>query len=505
MKSTSCPSTSHLRFGVVSSFRCDIGKQRRPTERVIPRLPRDRGGRNETVSRMRESCPEESDHRLEGGTGRRWRLCRRRGLLDSGREHVAALLLEQHNVEAVKVRQRAAGLDGSALLGPAGLRPLLGNTSLVKELLDGRRAGTTGKTGHGELGQGEVLEGEGLAANAGGGRVNDGLSKVARVPTCHPSTPETAGFAGCFAGDILTAGFSSFGALTTPTFQLPPLPSSLPRCFKTADVFPSSSDADDVAWTMTRCRMRDGSTYPVVVDDLDDDGELAGGRALLNEDNTANLDVTLEGSRHCGAGASASIASAIRAAVVVGAKSAHVPMNRLFGKCRRCRVEVQAAECPSSTNQGWLLWQLRTAAGSTLNADMDAVDVGAVPTMVCCLNAGRCWQLNLLTGGAANRYDQAGRSLSVDWRSWLGLARGTRLRPRWPSIPSGCNTHSNRCLSAQPQPASSIRSRRRFCRQPGAPRREKFKLGFWLKSDLDGCARDFCHSFTINPSSSALF
>lgn len=50
---------------------------------------------------------------------------------------------------------------------------------------------------------------------------------------------------------------------------------------------------------MRRCRMRDGSTYPVVVDDLDDDGELAGGRALLNEDNTANLDVTLEGSRHC--------------------------------------------------------------------------------------------------------------------------------------------------------------------------------------------------------------
>lgn len=98
------------------------------------------------------------------------------GLLDSGREHVAALLLEQHNVEAVKVRERAASLDGSALLGPAGLRPLLGNTSLVEELLDGGRAGTTGKTGHGELGQGEVLEGEGLTGNAGGGRVNDGLS-----------------------------------------------------------------------------------------------------------------------------------------------------------------------------------------------------------------------------------------------------------------------------------------------------------------------------------------
>ena len=40
-------------------------------------------------------------------------------------------------------------------------------------------------------------------------------------------------------------------------------------------------------------------THPVLVNDLDDDGELAGGRALLNEDNTANLDVTLERSRHC--------------------------------------------------------------------------------------------------------------------------------------------------------------------------------------------------------------
>lgn len=40
-------------------------------------------------------------------------------------------------------------------------------------------------------------------------------------------------------------------------------------------------------------------TYPVVVNDLDDDGELAGGGALLDEDDTANLNVTLERSRHC--------------------------------------------------------------------------------------------------------------------------------------------------------------------------------------------------------------
>ncbi len=39
-------------------------------------------------------------------------------------------------------------------------------------------------------------------------------------------------------------------------------------------------------------------TYPVVVDDLDNGGELAGGGAVLDEDNTANLNVSLERSRH---------------------------------------------------------------------------------------------------------------------------------------------------------------------------------------------------------------
>lgn len=98
-----------------------------------------------------------------------------RGLLDSGRQDAAALLLEQHDVEAVKVRQRTASLDGSALLGPARGGPLLGDTSLVEELLDGGRASTAGKTGHSELGEREVLEGEHLAGDTGGGGVDDGL------------------------------------------------------------------------------------------------------------------------------------------------------------------------------------------------------------------------------------------------------------------------------------------------------------------------------------------
>lgn len=96
-------------------------------------------------------------------------------LLGGGRKDVAALLLEEHDVESVKVRERAAGLDSSTLLGPTRLSPLLSGASLVEELLDNWRAGTSWKTGDGQLGQGEVLEGEGLTRNTGRGRVDDGL------------------------------------------------------------------------------------------------------------------------------------------------------------------------------------------------------------------------------------------------------------------------------------------------------------------------------------------
>lgn len=117
-----------------------------------------------------ECCKRESN-----GTRKRPDANLSGGLLGGGREHGAALLLEEHDVESVKVRERATGLDGSTLLGPAGLSPLLGNTGLVEELLDGGRASATGETGDGELGEGKVLEGERLASDTGGGGVDDGL------------------------------------------------------------------------------------------------------------------------------------------------------------------------------------------------------------------------------------------------------------------------------------------------------------------------------------------
>lgn len=118
-----------------------------------------------------ECCKCENRNRdLEAGR------CLGGGLLGGGREHIAALLLEEHDVESVKVRERAASLDSGTLLGPTGLSPLLGNTGLLEELLDGGRTSTTGETTDGELGHGEVLESERLTGDTGGGGVNDGLS-----------------------------------------------------------------------------------------------------------------------------------------------------------------------------------------------------------------------------------------------------------------------------------------------------------------------------------------
>jgi hypothetical protein len=44
----------------------------------------------------------------------------------------------------------------------------------------------------------------------------------------------------------------------------------------------------------------DPGTYTLVVDDLDDGGEATGIRALLEEDNAADLDVLPVGSTDCG-------------------------------------------------------------------------------------------------------------------------------------------------------------------------------------------------------------
>ena len=45
----------------------------------------------------------------------------------------------------------------------------------------------------------------------------------------------------------------------------------------------------------TRPVLCNNDTHPVVVDDLGDDSELASGGTLSEEDDTANLDETLEG------------------------------------------------------------------------------------------------------------------------------------------------------------------------------------------------------------------
>lgn len=104
------------------------------------------------------------------------RLCGRSlGLLDSRRKSVAALLLEEHNVETVKVRGSTTGLNGGTLLGPARGSPLLNGAGLVEELLDYGGAGCAGKAGHGQLRERQVLVRVRLARDTCRGSVNDGL------------------------------------------------------------------------------------------------------------------------------------------------------------------------------------------------------------------------------------------------------------------------------------------------------------------------------------------
>ena len=61
------------------------------------------------------------------------------------------------------------------LLGPARLVPSLNNRLLLEVLLDDASSGGAGELSDAERGEGEVLEGEGLAGNGGCGTINDGL------------------------------------------------------------------------------------------------------------------------------------------------------------------------------------------------------------------------------------------------------------------------------------------------------------------------------------------
>lgn len=91
---------------------------------------------------------------------------------------VSPLLLQDHDLEAVEVGQPTAELAGSDLLSPGRLSPLVGDTSLLPVLGDDTGAGTTGKLGDDDGGEGNVSESDGLAGDTGLGAVNKDLQSI---------------------------------------------------------------------------------------------------------------------------------------------------------------------------------------------------------------------------------------------------------------------------------------------------------------------------------------
>ena len=110
------------------------------------------------------------------------------GLLEGRAERTSSLLLEEQDVESLKVAGSTSGLERSTLLGPRALSPLLSNALLVEELLDDASAGTAGEAVDNDGGQGQVPVGEGLALNTGRGTVNDSLLMDKDINRCVSQT-----------------------------------------------------------------------------------------------------------------------------------------------------------------------------------------------------------------------------------------------------------------------------------------------------------------------------
>lgn len=140
------------------------------------------------------------------------------------------LLLEDHDLEAVEVAQSPSELLGGDLLGVGGLGPLGLDAGLLPELGNGAGAGAAGKGGDGKAGEGDVGESERLAGDGSVGGIEQDLN----------------------------------------------LESAHCRVFR-REVFRDFADFR-------------GCTHALVINDLDDNGQLASRRAVVQEDDAANLD-----------------------------------------------------------------------------------------------------------------------------------------------------------------------------------------------------------------------
>ena len=91
-------------------------------------------------------------------------------------DQTPALLLEEHDVEAVEVGEVPPLLGSLALLSPRGLLPLGNNLGRVEDLLDGRSTRGAGELLEDVRGEDEAAVGEGLAGDTSRGTVDESLS-----------------------------------------------------------------------------------------------------------------------------------------------------------------------------------------------------------------------------------------------------------------------------------------------------------------------------------------
>lgn len=147
---------------------------------------------------------------------------------------IPPLPLQETDLEPLEIGALLPGIPSGELLGPRRRLPLVSDLRLFERLPDGSSTGSTGKGGDGVRGEDEVTVSDGLTGNRRVGSVDQSLQN-----------------------EMISVRYA---------------------CLDGQDLSKGSR------WT-----------HPVVVDDLGDDGELAGRRSFVDQDDTSDLDETLEG------------------------------------------------------------------------------------------------------------------------------------------------------------------------------------------------------------------
>lgn len=92
-------------------------------------------------------------------------------------DSISLLLLEQKNLEALKVSKSSSSLSLGNLLSPSRLGPLGVNLRSLPLLSNGRGASSTGELGNDVRSQDDVSKSNTLAGDTGGRTVNENLQK----------------------------------------------------------------------------------------------------------------------------------------------------------------------------------------------------------------------------------------------------------------------------------------------------------------------------------------